>query len=290
MALIPQFFAASTRAIAEKSLERGYLKYPAVCFIEEDETLAWVTIDNEIKYINGDKQITNITYQDNILSFYSSNNLIFSEEIGFSEDYVNELINQITENISSKINLTEYTKREDVLSLLDDKVGNLEDKQTVIDYIKDLSYNVLKDTPIKNVGGSLTNTVIISDLEDGIYKIKGQYAIGGNNTTIQSSFDDTYFIVTHEKDRTAITSICGKSILLYFIEADGSYLFDRYITESWLENKDFITSENIQEYVREVIGENINQVVSEILDERIDIALENKIQGIEPIDIAHLFL
>lgn len=290
MALIPQFFSASTRAIAEKSLERGYLKYPAVCFIEEDETLAWVTIDNEIKYINGDKQITNITYQDNILSFYSSNNLIFSEEIGFSEDYVNELINQITENISSKINLTEYTKREDVLSLLDDKVGNLEDKQTVIDYIKDLSYNVLKDTPIKNVGGSLTNTVIISDLEDGIYKIKGQYAIGGNNTTIQSSFDDTYFIVTHEKDRTAVTSICGKSILLYFIEADGSYLFDRYITESWLENKDFITSENIQEYVREVIGENINQVVSEILDERIDIALENKIQGIEPIDIAHLFL
>lgn len=290
MALIPQYFSASTRAIAEKSLERGYLKYPSICFIEEDKTLAWVTINNEIKYINGDKQITNVTYQNNILSFYSNNELIFSEEIGLSEDYVNQLVSQITEDVSSRIDLTEYPQKSDVLSLLDDKVGNLEDKQTVVDYIKDLSYSILKDVPIKNIGGTLTSTIIISDLEDGIYKVKGQYMIGGNNTTLQSSSEDTYFIVTHEKDRTSITSICGKSILLYFIEADGNYLFDRYITENWLESKNFVTSENIQEYVREAIGENINQVVSEILDERIDIALENKIEGINPIDIAHLFL
>lgn len=290
MALIPQFFSASTRAIAEKSLERGYLKYPAICFIEEDKTLAWITIDNEIKYINGDKQITDVSYQNNILSFYSGNELIFSEEIGLSEDYVDRLVNQITEDVSSRIDLTEYPKKNDVLSLLDDKVGNLEDKQTVIDYIKDLSYNTLKDIPIKNIGGTLTSTIIISDLEDGIYKVKGQYMIGGNNTTIQNSSEDTYFIVTHEEDRTSITSICGKSILLYFIETDGSYLFDRYITENWLESKNFVTSENVQEYVREAIGENINQIVNEILDERIDIALENKIDGIEPIDIARLFL
>lgn len=66
--------------------------------------------------------------------------------------------------------------------MLDDIVGNLEDKDTVVDYINSLSYNKLSDKPIENLIGSLNAPVYISSLEDGIYKIKGQYIISQSTT------------------------------------------------------------------------------------------------------------
>ena len=52
MALLPNWFSASTKAIAEKALDRGILKYPGMCYIEDTQSLAWVTQDNQIKYMN----------------------------------------------------------------------------------------------------------------------------------------------------------------------------------------------------------------------------------------------
>ena len=63
MALIPSWFSASTKAIAEKALERGILKYPGMCFIQDTKSLAWVTQDNKIQYIKGTDQILNLLEQ-----------------------------------------------------------------------------------------------------------------------------------------------------------------------------------------------------------------------------------
>ena len=38
MALIPSWFSASTKAIVEKALDRGILKYPGMCFIEDTQS------------------------------------------------------------------------------------------------------------------------------------------------------------------------------------------------------------------------------------------------------------
>ena len=53
MAKLPVFFTASTKAIAEKAIQRGILKYPGLCYIEDGNVIAWMTEDNEIRYTKG---------------------------------------------------------------------------------------------------------------------------------------------------------------------------------------------------------------------------------------------
>ena len=45
MAKLPVFFTASTKAIAEKAIQRGILKYPGLCYIEDGNVIAWMTED-----------------------------------------------------------------------------------------------------------------------------------------------------------------------------------------------------------------------------------------------------
>lgn len=283
MALIPTWFSASTKSIAEKALKRGVLKYPAICYIEDSESLAWVTIENTLEYIKGDKQITDVKCVDSNLMFYTGNKLLFSYDISMS----NEDKDHIVDEVKKTIGLDNYVKASDLSTLLDNIIGNLEDKNTVIDYINSLSYNKLTDVPIINLIGTLTVPVTISSLDDGIYKIKGQCIIGGNNTTIQSSADNVFYIVSHDTDTSSvtITKIQGNTIILYFISQDGTYTTDRYVTESWINEQNFASAESVKEYVQEIIEES----VLDILDEHIDAALDKKLGEINTEDISQMF-
>lgn len=284
MALIPTWFSASTKTIVEKALQRGVLKYPAICYIEDSESLAWVTIDNTIEYIKGDKQITDVKCVGSNLMFYTGNKLLFSYDISMSDEDKNHIVNEVKKTIG----LDNYVKASDLSALLDNVIGNLEDKDTVIDYINSLSYNKLTDVPIVNLIGSLTVPVNISLLDDGIYKIKGQCIIGGNNTTIQSSADNVFYIVSHDTDTfsVTITKIQSNTITLYFISQDGTYTTDRYITENWVNEQNFASADSVKEYVQEIIEES----VLDVLDEHIDAALDKKLGGINSEDLSQMFI
>lgn len=288
MALVPQFYDASTKAIAEKSLELGHFRYPGICYIIDEHILGWFTQDNRIEYIGGDKQITDIRYDNGILSFYSGTEKIFSANTAMSPETEAEIIRKITESL----NLSEYAKTNDVIRLLDDKVGDLGEKNTVVDYINSLSYDGLVDLPIKNLLGTLTNIIDVSKLNNGVYKIKGQYIIGGECTTIQISHDDVFFIVSHSDDGllASITLISGNTIRLYFVNSDGSFTTDMYITESWVRSQDFITSANVKDYVRDIISGTVTEVIDAVLDVRLDAALDKRIGEIASDDINQLFI
>ena len=283
MALIPTWFSASTKEIAEKALARGILKYPGLCYIEETESIAWVNEDNELKYTKGDKQITDVKCIDSNLMFYSGKKLLFSYDISMTEEDQEHIV----EEVKKTIGLDNYVKAADLSTILDSIIGNLEDKQTVVDYINSLSYNKLTDVPIQNLIGTLVVPVTIAPLDDGIYKVKGQFIIGGQNTTVHSSSNNVIFLVSHDEDTssTTITQIQGKSILIYFIQQDGEYKTDRYITESWINDKDFMTSASVKDYVKETIG----STVEELVDARIDEVLDKKLGGLESSDLVNIF-
>lgn len=132
-----------------------------------------------------------------------------------------------------------------------------------------------------------TVPVKISSLDDGIYKVKGQCIIGGNNTTVQSSADDVLYLVSHDADTssTTITKMQGKSITLYFIQQDGEYTTDRYVTESWINEQNFASADSVKEYVSNIIEET----VLDVLDEHIDSALDRKLGGIDSEDLTNIF-
>lgn len=288
MAMIPRYFSAATPAILEKALERGYIQYPAICFIRTSGTtgtLAWIDIDNQIQYVQGNNQITDIKYIGSDLVFYSGNKILFSYNVAMSPEDAEAIIQEVKDGI----NLYEYAKTADVSRLLDDVVGNLEDKATVVDYINSLSYNSLSDTPIINLIGSLTNIINVSTQNDGVYKIKGQYMIGGNQTTVQSATNDTFFIVSHIDSGIQITQLQGKAIKIYFINPDGTFITDRYITEKWIAEQDFISSASVKEYVREIVTDTVVKIIDETLDSRLDTALDKKITGINSDDLKQIF-
>ena len=283
MAFIPTWFTASTKQIAEKALQRGVLKYPGLCYIKDSKCIAWVTIDNTLEYVKGDKQITDVKYIGSNLMFFTGDKLLFSYDVSMTDEDRDHII----EEVKKTIGLDNYVKSSELSTLLDNIIGNLEDKSTVVEYINSLSYNKLSDVPIVNLIGTLTVPVKISSLDDGIYKVKGQCIIGGNNTTIQSSADDVLYLVSHDADTssTTITKMQGKSITLYFIQQDGEYTTDRYVTESWINEQNFASADSVKEYVSNIIEETVLNV----LDDHIDAALERKLGGIDSEDLTNIF-
>ena len=288
MAFLPNWFSASTKAIAERALNRGVLKYPGMCYIEDTQSLAWVTQDNQIKYIQGNNQITNVKFVGSNLMFYSGTTLLFSYDMSLTEEDQSHII----EEVKKSIGLDQYVKTSDMTTLLDNIIGNLEDKSTVVDYINSLSYNTLSDKPIINMIGSLNAPVYISSLDDGIYKIKGQFIIGGSNTTVNSSPEDTFFLVSHNPDiqnKMTITKIQGGSITLYFLESDGTFRTDRYITEEWVKAQNFMSANSAKEYITQAIQETVSDVIDQTLDEKLDSALDKKLGGISTEELNNIF-
>ena len=208
---------------------------------------------------------------------------MFAYDISMTDEDADHIV----EEVKKTIGLDNYVKSSDLSKLLDDIIGNLEDKSTVVDYINSLSYNKLTDVPIVNLTGTLTVPIIISDLSDGIYKVHGQTIIGGKNTTVQSSADEILYLVSHDSNTssTTITKIQGKAITLYFIQQDGEYKVDRYITEDWINNKDFMSAADVKEYVNSII----ETTVLEVLDEHLDTALDSKFSGLNSDDINNMF-
>lgn len=288
MAFLPNWFSASTKAIAEKALDRGILKYPGMCYIEDTQSLAWVTQDNQIKYIQGNNQITNVKFVGSNLMFYSGTTLLFSYDMSLTEEDQSHII----EEVKKSIGLDQYVKTSDMTTLLDNIIGNLEDKSTVVDYINSLSYNTLSDKPIINMIGSLNAPVYITSLEDGIYKIKGQFIIGGANTTVNSSPEDTFFLVSHDPDiqnKMTITKIQGGSITLYFLESDGTFRTDRYITEEWVKAQNFMSANSAKEYITQAIQETVSDVIDQTLDGKLDSALDKKLGSISTEELNNIF-
>lgn len=283
MAKLPVFFSASSREIAEKALERGVLKYPGLCYIENESVIAWLTEDNEIKYTKGDNEITDVKFIGSNLQFFSGKKLLFSFDMSLTDEDQTHIV----EEVKKSIGLDNYVKSADLSTLLDNIIGNLEDKQTVVDYINSLSYRKLTDKPIEYLIGSITIPIIISDLDDGIYKIRGQFIIGGNNTSVRSSADDIFFLVSHDDNTNgiSITQFKGNSILLYFIQQDGDYVTDRYITEKWINDQNFISENSAREFIKE----QLEVTLAEILDKKIDEALDSKFSGLDSADIARIF-
>ena len=282
MALIPSWFSASTKAIVEKALERGILKYPGMCFIQDTKSLAWVTQDNKLQYINGTNQITDIKFIGTNLMFYSNGNLIYSFDMSMTEEDAQHIIEQV----KTSIGLDQYIKSADVSKLLDDIVGNLED------YINSLSYNKLSDKPIENLIGSLNAPVYISSLEDGIYKIKGQYIISQSNPTVQSSAEDVLFFISHDPElekKMTITKMQGTSIVLYFLQTDGTYRTDKYITENWITDQNYMSADAAKEFITKTIQESVADVIDQQLDEKLDSALDKKIGGISTEELTNIF-
>lgn len=285
MALIPQYYHASTFEVAQQSLERGYLRYPAVCFIEENQSFAWVTQANTIIPICGYNQITEVVYSNNVLYFKNGAKNLWAVEIGLDSATIDALKKEIIDSIS----LESYAKMDDVITLINGKIGDYGEAENVIDYINNRKYADLEDKPILHLYGNLANAIILSELDDGVYCITGQYVVGGDYEAIHTSDRDVLFTVEHLGTNVFITKVSGSQIVRFIIDENYHCVTDKYVTEQWMSTQDFLTTADVETYIAGYLKSAVDDIVEEVVEQKIDNAFTERLYNIEQDKIANLF-
>lgn len=146
-------------------------------------------------------------------------------------------------------------------------------------YSGEIDYNTLGNRPIYSLEGTIDNPVNVSELNSGQYQIRGHYQIG---ETTYISTNSNIFLVEHKNTDTYIKRISAKEITDFIIGEDGAitisvvpttkWLADQgYVTEQYVDIKiaalNFITKEEIEEYVSNIVLQNIDTTVNTRIDQ-----------------------
>lgn len=145
-------------------------------------------------------------------------------------------------------------------------------------YSGQVNYDTLGNRPVENLTGSLDAPVIVSQLTTGTYKIHGQFCLTDRAETIYISVSSNVFLVRQEDDAAYVKKISASDICDYIIDRDGRITHSvvpttewlkaqGYVTESYVDAKvaalDFITKQEIEEYVNSIVLQAIGSMVSE---------------------------
>ena len=162
-----------------------------------------------------------------------------------------------------------------------------------------IDYNTLGNRPIVNLVGTLDKPIIVSDLNDGIYNIKGQYKISDLIETIYLSASNVIFTVRKDADKTFIKSITSNNISDFCI-SNGSISSQEYITNQYLKDNNYVTADyvdikiqalqqSIEDDMKQYISTIIDEQLGNILDEKIEEKINEAIEPVESTDINSLF-
>ena len=162
-----------------------------------------------------------------------------------------------------------------------------------------INYDELGNRPIINLVGTLDEPIMVSDLETGVYKIKGQYKITDLEETIYLSASNTLFIVQKDTNVINIKKITSDDITDYSIIGD-SFVSNIYITDKYLEENGYTTVSYVdskveaakvllEEELKIYISGMVESAMNDKLDEKIDEKINDYIQPTDNEQITNLF-
>lgn len=143
-----------------------------------------------------------------------------------------------------------------------------------------IDYDSLGNKPVINKIGTLDSPITVDQLEDGIYKIRGQYKLTESAITIYLSSNDNFFLVKTENDITYIKKISAMDITDYTVNSDGSIsastipttkILKNYATKSYVDDKiaalDLLTKDDVTTYVADIINNTIDEKIETKVNE-----------------------
>lgn len=166
-----------------------------------------------------------------------------------------------------------------------------------------IDYNTLGNRPVENLVGTLDEPVIITELNSGTYKIKGQYKISDDYGTVFLSSDGDLFLTDKTSTENRIKRIT-KDTIQDFVISDSDIVKRTYITDEYLTDCGYATTEyvdnkvlaleesiraDIEAYVEQTVEDVITQKVDAIIDERLDVKLDERIQETTDEEVEDLF-
>ena len=108
-----------------------------------------------------------------------------------------------------------------------------------------IDYNTLGNRPIVNLTGTLDIPIVVSELNSGLYLIKGQYTISDDISTVYLSASGALFSVEKTSSAVYIKKITSTEITDYTVtDVTKSY---SYITKEFLEENGYTTTSYVDE-------------------------------------------
>lgn len=152
-------------------------------------------------------------------------------------------------------------------------------------YAGQVDYNTLGHRPIENLEGTIDSPIIVNQLSTGLYKINGQFRLSEHAETTYFSVNSNIFLVQQNDDATYIKKISASDIYDYAVRKNGDIITSvvpttewliaqGYVTESYVDAKiaalDFITKNEIEDYVNDVVMQTIETMVNEQITKEFD--------------------
>lgn len=123
----------------------------------------------------------------------------------------------------------------------------IDECQDVIDYDK------LGNRPIVNLVGSYSSPIVLSELEEGSYYVRGEYVICRNDQNVKCSMRDTLFLIGGDG---SIKKLSSKEIVDYTVTSNG-YSENRTVTESMLESKNYATMNYVDGKINQTLNSSL---------------------------------
>ena len=162
-----------------------------------------------------------------------------------------------------------------------------------------IDYDTLGNRPIINLVGTVGKPIMVSELDDGIYRIKGQYKISDLEETIYLSASYIIITVSKNNQNIEIKKITSDNITDYIVTT-SDISKNTYVTEQYLKDNNYTTTSyvdtkiealevSIKEDMRGYVQEAITEVFGEELDKKIDDRIDEKIIPMSDSQIRNLF-
>lgn len=162
-----------------------------------------------------------------------------------------------------------------------------------------IDYDSLGNRPIINLIGTMDQPIMVSELDSGIYNVKGQYKISNLEETIYLSASNVIITVERDATETKVKRITSDDITDYIITSSTiskneyvtqQFLIDNnYATNSYVDSKIEVLEISIKSDIQSYVKKMFDEVLGEELDKRIDQRIEENIQPSTEEEIKDLF-
>lgn len=151
--------------------------------------------------------------------------------------------------------------------------------------------NELETIGIPVLTGTIEKQIILSELNDGLYEIKGQYKITSESETIFFSFAPISCIIQTIDEVKKIKHITSNEIVDYTI-ANDEISSDTYITESYLRDHGYVTEDYVNlriEALKQEIEDEIETLIEPVIRPMVEEVIDEDIQNVSDEEIESLF-
>ena len=132
----------------------------------------------------------------------------------------------------------------------------------------DVYYDDIIGAPVLSKVGTMEDIIILNELADGIYAVKGLFRITSESSEIVNS--SSYELVVVKENGKYVTRIEGKDTLTYDTSSAVQPSVDRSVTQTWLDNNGYTTDTVVDEMIDEQFNERLEETSSESIQDLFD--------------------